>query len=79
MLQVAMTMNHLNELRQKRGGFVTDTEVAAIANSWPHCLLLVRTSQGRFTCAASCAAHYIAMVEAHPTDYLRDVCFPVGK
>lgn len=59
---------------QRQHGFLTETEVAALAgrDSTRLTQVLVRCGGSRFTCAAQDAARLIAAVEASG-DYVRDV------
>jgi len=65
---------------QQQHGFLTETEVAALAgrDSTRLTQVLVRCGGSRFTCAAQDAARLIAAVEASG-DYVRDVSLPAGS
>lgn len=73
------TTTLLQTIHQQHG-FLTETEVAALAGRESTRLtqVLVRCVRCRFTCAAQDAARLIAAVEASG-DYVRDVSLPAGS
>ena len=70
-----MTGTFVVENKRAFGGFLRDTEVAALAADPVTRLqqVLVRCGGCRFTCAAQDVAHLIAIIERDKTDYVRDV------
>lgn len=75
-----MTTTTLLQTIKRQHGFLTETEVAALAgrDSTRLTQVLVRCGGSRFTCAAQDAARLIAAVEASG-DHVRDVSLPAGS
>jgi len=55
--------------------FVTEDQLAVIAKDEETRMtpILVRCGMGRFTCPAQDAAHFVKIIEAEGSDYVRDV------
>lgn len=71
-------MSIIDQIRQDRMGFVTESDIPAIIAEKRLQLLLVRCGGGRFMCPAQDVQHFISILEADGRDYVRDVSIPHG-
>jgi hypothetical protein len=65
----------LDEIR-RNAGFLDDRQLARLAELDRLRQVLVRCGCGRFLCPAQDAKEFIDMVNAHATNYVRDVSLP---
>lgn len=66
---------NISECMQKRGGFVTETDLAEIIKEDRFAQLIIRCGCGRMIVAAQDCQHFIDIIEREKSDYIRDVSF----
>lgn len=69
-------MPSIAEIKKQAYGFVGPDEIAAIADENRFEMLLVRCGGGRFIAPAQDINHFVELINASGTDYVRDVSFP---
>ena len=66
-------MPNIEELKQKRMGFIKETELPLVVKENRMQMMLVRCGSGRFVCPAQDVKHFIDIIEREKSDYVRDV------
>jgi hypothetical protein len=66
-------MNFIDQIKKEQLSFVKEEQIPQIIAINPFQQLLVRTGVGRFICPAINVKHFIKIIEAEKSDYIRDV------
>ena len=73
-------MSEIKRIKSRNMGFIaSDADLSAVVRENRLEPMLVRCSDGRFVCPAQDVDTFVKMVNAHETNYVRDISFPVGK
>ena len=73
-----MTLTDLLRRIDQQGGFLTESELTALADLDRLRQCLCRFGNGRFLTAAQNVAHFVDLIESTGKDYLRDVSLPAS-
>lgn len=64
----------MDRVINEQHGFIRAEDVPALAEVAPDMMVIARCGGGRYTCRMDQVPGVVAMVDADPNDYLRDVC-----
>ena len=63
----------LKKLKEDKHGFITSEDLPDVIEYNRLYPCLVRCGSRRFTCPAQDVEHFVAIIDASPADYVRDV------